>query len=64
MPGSVCNKTLISDWLVMEAFCPDGNTDPNGLMWTRPPCGLDSCAEPGQVPAGYRRDLAGSLRRL
>ena len=42
--------------LPCEAYCPDGNTDPNGLVWTRPPCGLDSCDEPGQVPAGYQRD--------
>lgn len=41
----------------VEAYCPDGNTDPNGLVWTRPPCGLDSCDDPGQVPAGYRRHL-------
>ncbi|CAJ1453635.1 unnamed protein product [Effrenium voratum] len=38
-----------------EADCPVGNTDPNGLMWTMPPCTLESCDEPGTVPAGYRR---------
>ena len=38
-----------------QAYCPNGNTDPNGLMWSRPPCTLDTCDEPGTVPAGYRR---------
>ena len=47
--------------LPCEAYCPDGNTDPNGLVWTRPPCGLDSCDEPGQVPAGYQRDSVAAI---
>lgn len=38
-----------------EAYCPQGNTNPNGLVWTRPPCILETCDEPGTIPAGFRR---------
>ncbi|CAL1170421.1 unnamed protein product [Cladocopium goreaui] len=56
-PGEQCEVHCKSPFTgaKTEAYCPDGNTDPNGLVWTRPPCGLDSCDEPGQVPAGYQR---------
>lgn len=38
-----------------EAHCPAGNVNPNGLVWQKPPCQLESCAEPGSIPAGYIR---------
>ncbi|CAK9064271.1 unnamed protein product, partial [Durusdinium trenchii] len=56
-PGDFCEVHCRSPFAgsKTEAYCPHGNTDPAGLAWTRPPCGLDSCDEPGTVPAGYRR---------
>ncbi|CAK9057254.1 unnamed protein product [Durusdinium trenchii] len=56
-PGDFCEVHCRSPFAgsKTEAYCPHGNTDPAGLVWTRPPCGLDSCDEPGTVPAGYRR---------
>lgn len=56
-PGEKCDVQCLHPFsgTRTEAHCPVGNVNPNGLVWTKPPCGLESCAEPGSIPAGYIR---------
>eukprot|EP00927_Polykrikos_kofoidii_P072947 TRINITY_DN69022_c0_g1_i1.p1 TRINITY_DN69022_c0_g1~~TRINITY_DN69022_c0_g1_i1.p1 ORF type:complete len:968 (-),score=106.88 TRINITY_DN69022_c0_g1_i1:403-3306(-) len=54
-PNGTCKVNCRSPYvgLSQEAFCPDRNTNPNGLQWTKPSCSLEVCGEPETVPNGY-----------
>eukprot|EP00931_Biecheleriopsis_adriatica_P004133 TRINITY_DN105846_c0_g1_i1.p1 TRINITY_DN105846_c0_g1~~TRINITY_DN105846_c0_g1_i1.p1 ORF type:complete len:841 (+),score=145.06 TRINITY_DN105846_c0_g1_i1:52-2523(+) len=56
-PGETCEVHCKNPFTGAKtvASCPEGNVNPNGLIWEAPMCGLDSCDEPGNVPAGYMR---------
>eukprot|EP00933_Yihiella_yeosuensis_P016822 TRINITY_DN14227_c1_g1_i2.p1 TRINITY_DN14227_c1_g1~~TRINITY_DN14227_c1_g1_i2.p1 ORF type:complete len:845 (+),score=91.09 TRINITY_DN14227_c1_g1_i2:162-2696(+) len=56
-PGATCEVHCKTPFTGKEtiATCPFGNTNPQGLIWERPKCILESCAEPSTIPAGYNR---------
>lgn len=56
-PGGTCIVKCKAPFIgsSKDAFCPDGNTDPNGLQVNYPTCNLLSCDDPAVVPNGYKR---------
>eukprot|EP00440_Ansanella_granifera_P025961 gb/GFBE01028187.1/.p1 GENE.gb/GFBE01028187.1/~~gb/GFBE01028187.1/.p1 ORF type:complete len:827 (+),score=148.05 gb/GFBE01028187.1/:1-2481(+) len=56
-PGETCEVHCKNPFTGVKttAYCPEGNVNPNGLVWTPPPCALETCGEPGNPPAGYMR---------
>lgn len=56
-PGGTC-QVFCKDPFVgaaTTASCDGNNTDPGGLIWTRPDCNLNTCSDPPNIPAGYMR---------
>lgn len=54
-PGQACELRCRAPFAgtVTTAECPQGNTDPMGLLWTPPTCLSSDCMDPQPTPPGY-----------
>lgn len=57
-PGEECEvhcKAPFAGVSTTGNYCPEGNTNRRGLIWTKPECVLLECDDPSIIPAGYMR---------
>eukprot|EP00929_Paragymnodinium_shiwhaense_P046707 TRINITY_DN23771_c0_g1_i1.p1 TRINITY_DN23771_c0_g1~~TRINITY_DN23771_c0_g1_i1.p1 ORF type:complete len:793 (+),score=134.89 TRINITY_DN23771_c0_g1_i1:407-2785(+) len=57
-PGTYCSLSCKAPFVgsATQGYCPNGNTNVNGLLWTPPVCTRgDYCMPPEYMPAGYKK---------